>query len=280
MTAGIDLTQMERSDDIRITVSHPNGQLFPIATTRPEERRNQRVMLLKDGAAGFEAYPAVNTKPSTTGIGERIINRTVGAFSGSLKVLVGAPGLNLQKIDNDWRNTWATDPTRQKPTRITVVGEGAQNRHINVYATGISDLPSSYRGIPSYECTVAWKSYSAYWNGPTAKYGPGTHTVIATGDMIPNARLIWDTSKSATATLPHGQTLTLNAANAGKRYIDLSPGKVGHVTTDTGTTDSIMWSQLRGALLGAHVPPHTPTTWTLSDGLTLEVTPRYYTPWR
>ena len=91
-------------------------------------------------------------------------------------------------------------------------------------------------------------------------------------------RLHW-TGEASSVTFPDGRKVTFPKLGA-ERYINLDFGMAAQVTRPDGTVDTNAWSGINGAIHGMTLAPNEPTEWVLGAGMTLEVTPRYLSPWR
>ena len=122
-----------------------------------------------------------------------------------------------------------------------------------------------------------YQCLDGYWSGGVSAYTDNV-TVTTPGDLPPKLRLKWD-GQATNFTLPSGLSVSL-AQGPGTRWIDLERGMQGQVTDEDGNVDTGTWSSLRGVLVGETLQPHTKNDFQLGAGLTLEVTPRFLSPWR
>lgn len=288
------LDAARRESDYKLTYVAPGekGTVWNLATPNAAERADQAVLLLKDGTPNFDAHPALTTRFTVNRFGEDSVSAQLPRFGSTIKCLVGRPGDNLREVDRAWRQSWPLvlhkgelptyDPWNPtKSGRFIITDTGGHNRWLPVYSTGMTSLPSNYRGVPSYVSDVEWESLAGSYFG-SKKVLKGSGDITVPGDIRPIARLRWDTSALSIIQMPTGQALTLEPGPGvtGIRYINLNRGYAGQITDAVGNVDDVSWSQLRGAVLGINLVPHEPTTWGMSQGLQLEVIPRYLSPWR
>lgn len=142
------------------------------------------------------------------------------------------------------------------------------------------DWPDNLTSRRYLEVAMSCRALKGHWFGKTTTFGAGTFSVAAEGDapLVSSCRLVWD-GQSTTFKVPGGQTVDLQAVS-GQRFISLDRGMTGQVTTADGVVDSATWSTLLGKVHGVSLDPGSVTQWQLGAGLTLEVTPRYLSPWR
>lgn len=258
-------------DPITITVVAPSGDQFVISD--PKLHRQQSVVLLEEGFDGGEGKVDHTTQESVTRYGVRRTGFKVPPISGSLKVLVTDHVEDLSVAFRRWRAAWSYT----QPGKLKVEWRDGHTSEIEVVLADAAPLPSSFVGLHVMEDEIKWENFSGVWSGGVRTYA-GNVTVTTPGDLPPKLRLKWD-GRSTSFTLPSGLRVSLGS-DPGTRWIDLERGMQGQVTDEDGNVDTGTWSSLRGVLVGETLQPHTKNDFQLGAGLTLEVTPRYLSPWR
>ena len=258
-------------DPITITVVAPSGDQFRIAD--PHQRGQQSVLLLAEGFDGGEGKMDHTTHETVTRYGVRRTGFKVPPISGSLNVLVTDDVEDLSVAFRRWRAAWSYT----QPGKLKVEWRDGHTSEIEVVLADAAPLPSSFVGLHVMEDEIKWENFSGVWSGGVTTY-TGNVTVTVPGDLPPKLRLRWDGQATA-FTLPSGLSMSL-ATGPGVRWINLERGMQGQVTDEDGNVDTGTWSSLRGVLVGETLQPHTKNDFQLGAGLTLEVTPRYLSPWR
>lgn len=258
-------------DPITITVVAPSGDQFVISD--PKLHRQQSVVLLEEGFDGGEGKVDHTTQESVTRYGVRRTGFKVPPISGSLKVLVTDHVEDLSVAFRRWRAAWSYT----RPGKLKVEWRDGHTSEIEVVLAEAAPLPSSFVGLHVMEDQIEWENFSGVWSGGVRTYA-GNVTVTVPGDLPPKLRLKWD-GRSTSFTLPSGLRVSLGSG-PGTRWIDLERGMQGQVTDEGGNVDTGTWSSLRGVLVGETLQPHTENDFQLGAGLTLEVTPRFLSPWR
>lgn len=258
-------------DPITITVVAPSGDQFVISD--PKLHRQQSVVLLEEGFDGGEGKIDHQTHETVTRYGVRRTGFKVPPISGSLNVLVTDHVEDLSVAFRRWRAAWSYT----RPGKLKVEWRDGHTSEIEVVLAEAAPLPSSFVGLHVMEDQIEWENFSGVWSGGIRTYA-GNVTVTVPGDVPPKLRLKWD-GRSTSFTLPSGLTVRLGSG-PGTRWIDLERGMQGQVTDEDGNVDSGTWSSLRGVLVGETIQPHTKNNFQLGAGLTLEVTPRFLSPWR
>ncbi|MGJ4169980.1 hypothetical protein [Corynebacterium macclintockiae] len=265
----LDFRSIER-EGITITVVAPSGDMFVIADYR---RPKQSVILLAEGFGEGDGTVEFTTHESVNRYGVRRTGWKVPAITGTLKVLVTSDEMELSQAFRRWRAAWS----RFKPGKLRVEWRDGATSEIDVYLHDAPSLPSSFVGLRSMQDEIQWKSNGGVWTGSKQSY-MGTFTKAFQGDLPPSLCLRWD-GQATSFTLPSGMSVNLSKA-PGERVINLDRGMQGQVTTPAGEVDSATWSALRGVLTGETLTPHQEYAFSLGSGLTLEVTPRFLSPWR
>ncbi|OFT46980.1 hypothetical protein HMPREF3158_05405 [Corynebacterium sp. HMSC06G04] len=256
------------------TAPHHPGEQFILHSMLDAEADEQRVVLKEggfgDGVGGVDFASA----ESVTRYGSRVLGMKVPAFTGSLDVVV-RPGPDESVVETlrDWRNAWSYF----EDGKLKVIARDGGEREARVRLVEFGEVEVDPSGVTLIEDSVQYRCLDGYWTGGVVTY-TGNVTVTTPGDLPPKLRLRWDGQTTAFS-LPSGLSLSL-ATGPGVRWIDLERGMQGQVTDEDGNVDTGTWSSLRGVLVGETLQPHTKNDFQLGAGLTLEVTPRYLSPWR
>lgn len=256
------------------TAPHRPGEQFILHSMLDAEADAQRVVLKEggfgDGVGGVDFASA----ESVTRYGSRVLGMKVPAFTGSLDVVVRpGPDESVMETLRDWRNSWSYFADGL----LKVVARDGGDREARVRLVKFGEVEVDPSGVTLIEDSIQYSCLDGYWTGGVTTY-TGNVTVTTPGDLPPKLRLRWDGQATAFS-LPSGLSMSL-ASGPGVRRIDLERGMQGQVTDEDGNVDTGTWSSLRGVLVGETLQPHTRNDFQLGAGLTLEVTPRYLSPWR
>jgi len=256
------------------TAPHQPGEQFILHSMLDAEADEQRVVLKEDGFGDGVGVVDFALAESVTRYGSRVAGMKVPAFTGSLDVVVRpGPDESVMETLRDWRNSWSYFDDGL----LKVVARDGGNRQARVRLVSFAEVEQDPSGVTLIEDSVQYQCLDGYWTGGIRAY-TGNVTVTTPGDLPPKLRLRWDGQATAFS-LPSGLSLSL-ATGPGVRWIDLERGMQGQVTDEDGNVDSGTWSSLRGVLVGETLQPYTKNDFQLGAGLTLEVTPRYLSPWR
>lgn len=259
---------------ITYTAPHRPGEQFILHSMLDTEADEQRVVLKEGGFGDGVGGVDITSVESVTRYGSRVSGMKVSAFTGSLDVVVRpGPDESVMETLRDWRNAWSFF----EDGLLKVVARDGGNRQARVRLVSFAEVPFDPSGVTLIEDSVQYQCLDGYWSGGVRTYA-GNVTVTTPGDLPPKLRLRWDGQATA-FTLPSGLSMSL-ATGPGTRWIDLERGMQGQVTDEDGNVDTGTWSSLRGVLVGETLQPHTKNDFQLGAGLTLEVTPRYLSPWR
>lgn len=267
-------------DESQIVYTSPGGESWLLAGTgHGVGDADQRVTLLKGGYTGGDANPDITYNDSPTGHGRWDTGEyTLPALEGELSVLINDTPATAGRTWRRWRASWS----EYKDGTLRVIDRSGLNfwTTARLKPGGRGDVnqdPALLRVIPD---AVSWVGNLGHWWGTTRTFDAGQHVITAGGNMPPSTALRW-TGAASSVTFPTGVTVTLPSVTPGSYLIDLNRGMSGHVTNaDTGATEHAVWAALRGRMLGITLTPGETTTWTLTGGLTLEMTARYTSPWR
>ena len=257
---------------IRVSYSSPQGHGFELLSPPGEGRRRRPVNIPPNGLDGLKESLDFTDVESVTRFGARQKDFKAPSAEFDLPVVVTNVDKTLDEQDRDWRQAWSPF----KNGRLTVVNVAGQNRWIPVRLKSMTSVPHLLHRKRAVEMTVTARAMKGCWFGATQHYFD-TVTLLPVGTLPPSLRLKWDGSATS-ATFPDGRTVNLPAIT-GARVINLDYGYSGQVTFESGLVDSVVWSQLRGLVTGLTLTPHEPANFVLGAGLTLEVTPRYLSPW-
>lgn len=258
---------------LQVSYTSPHGEVWGLHYPTVKESEVQRVVLKESGLEGATAQLEETTVESVNQFGSRMAGFTLPAFDVTSEVVITSDVLPLDKQEREWRASWSAF----KPGKMTVVARDGANRWTPARLVSMPDVPYELRRRRYWETSVTWKLVSGCWFGATQRYFD-TVTIFPAGDVAPRLRLRWDGSATS-VTFPTGLTVNLPAIS-GTRFINLDWGFSGQVTREDGTVDSAVWSALRGIVVGLTLAPYEPAAFVLGDGLSLEVTPRYLSPWR
>ena len=259
---------------ITYTAPHRPGEQFILHSMLDAEADEQRVVLKESGFGGGFGEVDFSSAESVTRYGSRVVGSKVPALDGELDVVVRpGPDDSVMETLRDWRNSWSYFDDG----KLKVVARDGGNREARVRLVNFGEVELDPSGARLIEDSVRYKCLDGYWSGGVRTYA-GNVTVTTPGDLPPKLRLKWD-GRSTNFTLPSGLTVRLGSG-PGTRWIDLERGMQGQVTDEAGNVDTGTWSSLRGVLVGETLQPHTNNDFQLGAGLTLEVTPRFLSPWR
>lgn len=259
---------------ITYTAPHRPGETFILHSMLDAEADEQRVVLKESGFGGGFGEVDFSSSESVTRYGSRVVGSKVPAFDGELDVVVRpGPDDSVMETLRDWRNAWSYF----EDGKLKVVARDGGNREARVRLVSFAEVELDPSGARLIEDSVRYRCLDGYWSGGVSTY-TGNVTVTTPGGLPPKLRLKWD-GRSTSFTLPSGLRVSL-AQGPGTRWIDLERGMQGQVTDEGGNVDTGTWSSLRGVLVGETLQPHTKNDFQLGAGLTLEVTPRFLSPWR
>ena len=256
----------------QITYTAPDGEVWGLHYPTVEESEVQRVVMAPGGMDGASVSPDFTDEESVNQFGARQASFRLPPFEVTTGVTITSDVQPLAFQERDWRRSWSFF----KDGRMTVVGRDGQNRWTPARLVAMPDVDRELMGERYFETEVKWRSMKGIWFGPIREY-LGTVTIYPPGDVWPSLRLKWDGSATS-VTFPTGQTVHLPQI-AGERFINLDYGYSGQVTYPDGKPDSAAWSALQGLVGGITIEPYEAASFTLGDGLALEVTPRYFSPW-
>ncbi|WP_276652478.1 hypothetical protein [Corynebacterium vitaeruminis] len=282
-TPAIDAVTLDPTSEggRHITYVSPSGESWVLQAPTVEEVEQQRVVLKPDCTDGWSVKPEFTEKESVTQFGARTVGFKLPAFDASMDFTVTSDFQFCAFEERNWRAAWSPF----KAGKLISVARDGSTRWAPVTLNSMADLPHDLMGCSYYEGSLSFRQRAGCWLGQAESWSGGdtqvTVSVKVPGDVTPSVRMIWDTSKDASFTFPSGTVVNLYrpAVADGVRYINLDRGMYGQVTRLDGSVDSTMWSSFLGRVSGVTLSPDVATTWKLQGGVTLEVTPRFLSPW-
>ena len=268
---GIGLS-LRVEDGYQISYTAPNGEVWGLSYPTVAESEVQRVVLAEDGLSGATATLEETEVESVNRYGSRMAGFKLPAFDVTTGVIITSDVMPLGRQEAAWRNAWSPFKTG----KMTVVARDGANRWTPARLVSMPDVPYELRRRRYWETSVTWKLASGCWFGATQRYFD-TVTLVAPGDLPPSLRLRW-TGEESHVTFPDGRKVNFPVFGS-ERIINLDFGMSGQVTKPDGTVDTNVWSGLQGKVQGMTLTPHETYEWVLGAGMTLEVTPRYLSPW-
>lgn len=272
-----------------VTVNYvsPDGEVWNLTPDPRGAGDTPMIVLIAEEVTGFEGRVERTTGESVNGLGVRSLGWRTPPLDITLGYLLRAGRGDLPAWRAAWRSAWEIDVPGDypgdlapaEPGRLEVATGGGERFWTPVVDAVFPDLPHGLGGETRLQESMTCRSLVGHWFGETESYeGSFTFTVRGDRPLSPSMRLVWDGSATS-VTFPSGLTLNLGAINQ-PRFINLDRGKSGQVTRPDGSVDTLAWSNLQGLVHGMALRPESESTWVLGSGLTLEVTPRFLSPWR
>ena len=249
-----------------IEVASPAGDAFILAG-----EYSQPAFIIGGTVSGFESQPEYTRVESVTSYGDRRTGWKLPAvesgFSFGLRDKDGVADLYRR-----FRRAFADGAVLS----VKSYG-GVFNSRIE--GASFDDVTSDLAQLRFAQGTIKFRRPDGCWLGEPERFN-GTTTVSVDGDdpLSPSCRLLWDGSES-TVKFPNGVEITFPELGS-SRIINLDYGMSAQATREDGSVDTSVWSGLQGKLHGVTLTPNEASSWELSSGMTLEVTPRYLSPWR
>ena len=258
----------------RISYVDPTGKVWVLWGTEDSAVRGQEVFLPEGGWDDGEAAVDFVEQETVGRFGAGVRGWKVPAFDGELSLWIKGDKRPTVQAWQRWQRAWsAFKPFGQ----LRVMSEAGVNRYANVKLRGFSKPEFFPRGDVLMEHSVSYRCLDGCWFGEVEKF-TGTVSISAGGDLPPLLRLRWD-GQATSVRFPAGNTVLLSSIGA-ERWINLDRGYMGQITDVDGNVDSQAWSVLRGVIGGVEIAPDEVANFELGVGLTLEVTPRFLSPWR
>lgn len=265
----------------------PNGESWNLTPENVGGIRVPSVMLLEEEVTGLVGRVDRTLGESVNAYGSRSLGWRTPPLDISLGYLLRSARGDMPVWSSTWRSAWDIDVPGDypgdlvpaTPGRLEVATGGGERCWTPVVGADFPDLPHGLGGVTKLREVMACRSMVGHWFGEVESY-TGTFTFVVRGDrpLSPKMRLVWDGSATS-VTFPSGLKLNL-AAGEGVRFIDLDRGMSGQVTRPDGSVDTLGWSALQGLVHGMSLRPGSESSWVLGSGMTLEVTPRFLSPWR
>lgn len=258
----------------RISYVDPAGKVWILWSTEPSVSEGQEVFLPEGGWSGGEAELDFTEVETVGRFGTSLQGWKVPAFDGELSLWLRGDGRPTAQVWRRWQRAWSGfEPFGQ----LRVMSEAGINRYANVQLRSFSNPEFFPRGQVSMRHSVSFRCIDGCWYGETERF-TGNVNLAAGGDLPPLLRLRWD-GRATSVRFPAGNTVFLSPINK-ERVINLDRGFMGQVTDAEGNVDSQSWSALRAVIGGVEIAPGEVASFELGEGLTLEVTPRFLSPWR
>lgn len=267
------------------TVSYesPAGDLWTLIT--PDGSRDLPIFLADNDLSGWSGKVSRSDSQSVTRLGARSTGWKLDPLKIEIPYVAQALSGTVDTVLREWRRAWDFEqpgdygyPTTVRSGKLWVA-DGGESYWAPVCDPEFPDLPKHSQRVRAVEEVMSCRSMVGHWFGATEHF-EGTVSIRVRGDrpLSPSLRLAWDGSATS-VTFPSG--LKLNLPNVGgRRFINLDRGMSGQVTREDGSVDTGGWSALQGLVHGLSLRPGDTSDWVLGPGLTLEVTPRFLTPWR
>lgn len=270
-----------------VSYESPNGDEWSLLTPDRAPRSSQPVRIVEDGVQGLVGRVEREETESITGYGVRSLGWRTPPLEITLEyVLRSEPG-ELETLSRAWRQAWEFEQPGDyfdvgpapRPGKLRVWSPVSEYFWTPVTDPQFPDWPNSLRSARRVRESMSCRGRLGHWFGDVRRF-TGAATVRVPGDkpLSPSCRLVWDGSATS-VTFPSGLTVNLPAIGV-TRYINLDRGMSGQMTRPDGTVDTGGWSSLQGVVSGISLRPNVDSSWVLGPGLTLEVTPRYLSPWR
>jgi len=258
----------------RISYVDPTGKVWVLWGTEPIDSVGQEVFLLEGGWDGGEAAVDFTEQETVGRYGTGVRGWKVPAFDGELSLWIRGDKRPTSQVWQRWQRAWSGfAPFGQ----LRVMSEAGVNRYANVQLRSFSKPEVFPRGASGIDHSVSYRCLDGCWYGEVERF-TGEVNVAAGGDLPPLLRLRWD-GRATSVRFPAGNTVSLSSIGA-ERIINLDRGYMGQITDADGNVDSQSWSVLRGVIGGVEIAPGEVANFKLGAGLTLEVTPRFLSPWR
>ena len=251
----------------------PDGERYGLHYPTVAESNVQRVVMKPEGLEGATAQPEFTDYESVNGFGARQGSFKLPPVEVTTEVTITSDVQPVSMQEAEWRRAWS----HFKDGRIEVRSRGVETRWAPARLVAMPDIGEELKGLRYFETSVTWRNMKGCWFGEMILLA-GEVVLVPAGDLPPSLRLHW-TGEASSVTFPDGRKVTFPELGA-ERYINLDFGMSAQVTRPDGTVDTNVWSGINGVVHGMTLAPNEPTEWVLGAGMTLEVTPRYLSPWR
>lgn len=250
----------------------PNGERYGLHYPTIAESKVQRVVMKPGGLEGATAQPEFTDYASVNGFGARQGSFKLPPVEVTTEVTITSDVQPVSMQEAEWRRAWS----HFRDGRISVRSRGAETRWAPARLVAMPDLDEELKSRLYFETSVTWRNMKGCWFGEMSPQ-TGEVELVPTGDFPPSLRLRW-TGEESHVTFPDGRKITFPVFGS-ERIINLDFGMSGQVTKPDGTVDTNVWSGLQGKVQGMTLTPHETYEWVLGPGMSLEVTPRYLSPW-
>lgn len=272
-----------------VVYESPEGEEWPLITPRRGNARDQPVRLLEESVEGFAGRVEREETESITGYGVRSLGWRTPPLEITLEYLLRSGLGEMEDLVRSWRSAWDFEQPGDyfdagpapEPGRLRVYSPVSEHFWTPVSDPVFPDWPNSLRSARRVQEQMTCRGKLGHWFGDTIRFtGAGTFRVNPPGDrpLSPSLRLVWD-GRATSFQFPSGLRVNLPAIGV-TRIINLDRGMSGQMTRPDGTVDTGGWSSLQGIVSGVSLRPGVDSIWFIGEGLTLEVTPRYLSPWR
>lgn len=282
------LPKVDRLAEAGMTVSYesPSGETWVLSTPTRVQGDGQSIFLVEEGLQGLSAAPEREESSSVGLYGARPVGWSLAPLELSIEYQVRADAGLLEEVVRQWRQAWITeepgdyhDPAPVQRGRLWLHSNVGGEFWTPVSDPVFPDWPNDLKMGRMLQEQMTCRSMVGHWFGATSLH-EGEVTINVDGDrpLSPKLGLIWD-GRATSVTFPTGLTVHLPEIGV-QRHINLDRGMSGQMTRPDGTVDSGGWSSLQGVVHGVSLRPGVDSHWVLGEGVTLEVTPRFLSPWR
>lgn len=272
-----------------VTVSYnsPSGESWLLITPEPGVSRQLSVFLADSDLEGLAGVPERSDSSLVTGYGARPRGWSLPALESSFEYWARSETGELETVLRSWRDAWDFEQPGDyydAGHQVTFGELWVSSPVGGAFWAEVSDpvfpsFPAGVNRAREVRESMSFRIRSGHWWGES-EFFTGEVVVRPEGDrpLSPRCRLLWDGSATS-VTFPSGLTVSLPEIGV-ERIINLDRGMSGQVLRPDGTVDTGGWSALQGVVHGVSLRPKVESRWVLGDGVTLEVTPRFLSPWR
>lgn len=272
---------------VSVQLTSPEGDVWEMSDHDPYHFSGPRVVLLADEVSGLVGRVDRSKVQTVNRLGVRSRGWSTPALDMSLGVLLQAERGDLPRFARLFRDGWLGEEAGdyayelvppERPT-ISVQEGGGERFWTPVSDVHVPDVPHGLGSSTSLHQTITMSGDLGHWFGDGILFGEGEHEITPAGDrpLWPLLKLHWDGSATS-VTFPTGVTVHFPPIGV-PRTINLDRGMSGQVTRPDGSVDTASWSALQGTVTGVVLRPGSPSLWEIGAGMTLEVTPRFLSPW-
>lgn len=262
------------STGLVLNYESPDGDVWGMVS--PDDR-TAPVVIPEDGIQGLVGRIEWTTTESVNQYGVRHDGFRTAPLDITLDYVLRSHAGDMETLSRMWERAWSF----AEPGKLRLFSAAGGMFWTPVHEPVFPDWPFAFRRQRLVQGQMSCRGLLGHWFGETERFtGAGTFRVNPGGDrpLAPSLKLIWDGSETSFR-FPSGLQVNLPAIGA-ERHINLDRGMSGQMTRPDGTVDSGGWSSLQGIVSGVTLRPGEDSVWVLGAGITLEVTPRYLSPWR